>query len=131
MTYNEKGNISTLNSKIWQLILHATCLLSWETLENVESSFVSKQGLLRSCSTLQQKDSSEEEEEEEDNEYDLTDKFIAQEDEDEEGEEEDGSKEGKRRRHKHKRRRDKSAELDDDDYQLLADNQVTVSLCAG
>ena len=74
---------------------------------------------------MQLQDSSEEEEEE-DNEYDLTDKFIAQ--EDEEDEEGDGSEQEKRRKHRHKRRREKSPELDDDDYQLLAENQVTVCM---
>ena len=82
----------------------------------------------RHHSIAQQGQDSSEEEEEEDNEYDLTDKFIAEEGEDEEGEDEEGSEGGRRRKHKHKRRREKSAELDDDDYQLLADNQVTVSI---
>ena len=74
---------------------------------------------------LQAADSSEEEED--NNEYDLDDKFIAQEGEDEEDEDDEGIG-GERRKKRHKRRREKSPELDDEDYQLLEDNQVTVSI---
>lgn len=74
----------------------------------------------------QREDSSEEDEEGE-NEYDLTDKFIAGEDEDDD----DSPFEGQQnRRRRHKRRRLKTPELDEDDYQLLEDNQVTVRLCS-
>ena len=74
---------------------------------------------------MQDKDSSEEEADD-DNEYDLTDKFIAREDEEEEdGDVSEGERERKRR---HKRRRERSPELDEEDYQLLEDNQVTVRL---
>lgn len=55
----------------------------------------------------------------------MTDKFIAQEDEEEEdGNASEGEKE---RRRRHKRRRDRSPELDEEDYELLEENQVTVS----
>lgn len=87
-------------------------------------------GLAIYAAFVQDQDSSEEEEDG-DNEYDLTDKFIAREDEDDEdgeGGDSDGEREAKRR---HKRRREKSAELDEEDYQLLEDNQVTVRTLGG
>ena len=71
------------------------------------------------------KQDSSEEEEEGDNEYDLTDKFLADDGEEEEGNASEGEKE---RRRRHKRRRERSPELDEEDYELLEENQVTVSL---
>ena len=73
-------------------------------------------------------DSSEEEEEGND-EYDYADNFLAREDEEEEElaeqpEDSDGEKERKRRKRK---RRARALQLDNEDYELLEENQVSVS----
>jgi len=65
-------------------------------------------------------------ESEEEGDYDLTDKFIAAEDDDEE---EGGEGTGTVRRKKKKKRRRESLELEDEDYDLLEENQVTVRSC--
>ena len=72
-------------------------------------------------------DSSEEEEEGND-EYDFADNFLAREDEEEEElaeqpEDSDGEKERKRRKRK---RRARALQLDNEDYELLEENQVSV-----
>lgn len=70
----------------------------------------------------------EEEGEEEDG-YDLTDKFLADEAEDGDkaggsGEEGEGSEEGAKKRRKKRRR--EALQLEEEDYDLLEENQVTV-----
>ena len=71
-------------------------------------------------------DSSEEEEEGND-EYDYADNFLAREDEEEEQpDDSDGERERKRR--KRKRRRERALQLDNEDYELLEENQVTVRI---
>ena len=72
-------------------------------------------------------DSSEDEEEGND-EYDFADNFLAREDEEEEElaeqpEDSDGEKERKRRKRK---RRARALQLDNEDYELLEENQVSV-----
>ncbi len=67
---------------------------------------------------------SAEDEGEEGDDYDLTDKFLAdEEDEDKEGSGDEGGEAAKRKR---KKRRRSELQLEEEDYDLLEENQVTV-----
>lgn len=80
-------------------------------------------------------DSSDEEEGSEQNEYEA-DGFVVDEDEGGEGEEDgeggdggEGSDGGVRKRRRKRRRDKRTFALDEEDYELLEDNQVTVRVC--